>query len=246
MQLTKTDLKAYKELVQEGGRLSPSLMSIYLIGIFIYSALSIGIAYAAANANTVGWHSLERGWQIVFYVQVVLFIFHFISILISFTKANVFRKLTSIAMVLFTYKTVLDQYIAMFMFFKDKGVYDQYAPYTFFIIICGFIFHLFVLRGWIRKESNTHGRFLKKTKNEGRYRSLSLIFILGTLVTIILRNGFWASLELLMGLTIFTVVYILLLIGVCEFIVVAYLMFKYPEILETKQPKSKMRRKKKA
>ena len=244
MQLSKVGLKTYRQLVQEGGRLSPSGITTYLIGIFIFSAFTVGLGYAVANANTVGWNNLERGWQVIFYSQAVLFATHLIFILISFLKTSIFRKLTSIALVLFTYKTVLDQFIMLFMFYKDRGVYDQYAPYTFFIIICGFIFHLFALRGWFRKELNSTSN-TRTIKREGQFRSLSLILIFVSLVTIMVRNGFLASFELVFILGVMTVLLIALLIGVCEFIFVSFLMFKYPEILET-GTLNKRRRKKRA
>lgn len=55
-----------------------------------------------------------------------------------------------------------------------------------------------------------------------------MVAILTTITTIVIKNGMLGEFDLLFALFIVTVVYLGLLIGVCEFIIAMYCIFKFP------------------
>ena len=56
--LSEENFSAIKGEITDG-RLTMSGMRGYLIGIFLYSGILVGISFAVANANTIGWDTLS-------------------------------------------------------------------------------------------------------------------------------------------------------------------------------------------
>ncbi|AEO99937.1 hypothetical protein QQ991_05295 [Weizmannia coagulans] len=63
--LTKENFEEIKLEVQEG-RLTMDRMKFFLIAAFLYSIVFVGIGYAVAHANTVGWDNLSAGWHFIY------------------------------------------------------------------------------------------------------------------------------------------------------------------------------------
>ena len=63
------------------GRLTMSGMRVYLIGLLAFSGIMVGISFAVANANTVGWDTLSTGWHWIYYVEADFIRFSFASTL---------------------------------------------------------------------------------------------------------------------------------------------------------------------
>ncbi|PTY82356.1 hypothetical protein B5V90_20245, partial [Heyndrickxia sporothermodurans] len=98
-----------------------------------------------------------------------------------------------------------------------------------------------VLIKWIKdlspkKERNkdTNSKDKKKTKIKVW---LPVLLVLVALSSIIVKNNLLGDFELMYGLFIFTVLYIALLIGVCEFIIAAYCIFRFPSFSVNPPPK---------
>ncbi|MEB6550899.1 hypothetical protein MXL46_17715 [Heyndrickxia sporothermodurans] len=114
-------------------------------------------------------------------------------------------------------------------------------PFTLLIIGIGLIIHVIVLIKWIKdlspkKERNkdTNSKDKKKTKIKVW---LPVLLVLVALSSIIVKNNLLGDFELMYGLFIFTVLYIALLIGVCEFIIAAYCIFRFPSFSVNPPPK---------
>ncbi len=213
-------------------------MRFYLMGIFLYSGFTVGVSFAIANANTVGWDTLSKGWHVIYYIEAVLFALHFLILLLCWANNSFNQKILIFGVVLFTYKTALDPYTTMFMLTKDRGVYNLYAPFIFLIIMFGLVLHILVLTKWIRglkEEDNS-----KKIRKSKARIWIPALFVLVTLTTVIVRNGLLGNLELISGLFIFTFIYIALLIGVCEFIIAAYCIFRFPSFSVNAPPEKKI------
>jgi len=76
-------------------------------------------------------------------------------------------------MVLFSYKMALDQFILISMFYLNDGVYELYAPITFFLIGLGFVLHLSLLMKEFRdkrreKEKKQTNTQRKEASSENR------------------------------------------------------------------------------
>lgn len=227
--LSEESFSAIKGELQDG-RLTMSGMRIYLIGLFLVSGIFVGISFAVANANTVGWDTLSTGWHKIYYIEAVLFGLHLFLLLFCWWNNAFSQKLLSVGMVVFTYKAALDPYVMVLMFSKDRGTYESYLPFILVIVASGLIFHIVVLVKWINSLRPKGGKKGKpNVKKESKYLILfPVIFVLTTLTTMIIRNDLLGDYEIVFMASIATVVYLGLLIGACEFIIAAYCVFRYP------------------
>ena len=223
--LSEESFAAIKSEIQDG-RLTLAGMRGYLMGLLLISGFFVGLSFAVANANTVGWDTLSSGWHMIYYMEAVLFSIHILLLLFCWGSNQVSQKMLSVGMVLFTYKAAFDPYLMVIMFSKDEGKYDSIIPIILIILVSGFILHLVILFKWIKSLKDKK----KKTKERGTiyFVLVPVVAILTTITTIVIKNGMLGEFDLLFGLFIVTVVYLGLLIGVCEFIIAMYCIFKFP------------------
>ena len=230
--MTKLSEKSFFAIKGElqDGRLTMSGMRGYLIVLFLLSGIFVGISFAVANANTIGWDTLSTGWHRVYYAEAVLFGFHLFLLLFCWWNNAFSQKLLSIGMVILTYKAALDPFLMVVMFSKDEGNYDLFMPLILVILVSGLIIHIIVLVKWINSlRPKNKNEKKQNTKKNSKYLILfPFIFVLTTLTTIVTKNGLLGDYDLLFGVFIVTVVYLGLLIGACEFIIAAYCVFRYP------------------
>lgn len=227
--LSEENFSAIKGELQDG-RLTMSGMRVYLIGLFLLSGIFVGISFAVANANTIGWDTLSTGWHRIYYAEAVLFGFHLFLLLFCWWNNAFSQKLLSIGMVILTYKAALDPYILVLMFSMDRGMYESYVPFILVILVSGLILHIIVLVKWINSLRPKGGKKGKpNVKKDSKYLILfPVIFLLTTLTTLVIKNNLLGDYEIVFMALIVTVVYLGLLIGACEFIIVAYCVFRYP------------------
>ncbi|RIJ63200.1 hypothetical protein [Rummeliibacillus sp. POC4] len=226
--LTEKDVSSIKYEIKNG-RLTLSGIRTYLIGLFFYSGFTVGLAFFVANANTVGWENLSRNWHILFILEAILFAIHALALLLCRGNNNINQKILMVCIVVFTYKTALDPFLTMTMFFKDRDVYKLYIPIVIFIILAGFIIHILILTKWV-KGLKLNRNNEKKTIMQKSVK-WSFIFFILVIFTLIIQKGLLGNLELLFGIFIFTVLYIAFLIGVCEFIIATYCVFRFPSFV---------------
>ena len=227
--LSEESFSAIKGELQDG-RLTMSGMWGYLMGLFFLSGIFVGISFAVANANTVGWDTLSTGWHRTYYIEAVLFGLHLFLLLFCWWN-NVFsQKLLSIGMVIFTYKAALDPYLMVLMFSKDRGMYESYIPFVLVILVSGLILHIIVLIKWINSLRPKGGKKGKaNVKKDSKYLILfPVIFVLTTLTTLVIKNDLLGDYEIVFMALLATLLYLGLLIGACEFIIAAYCVFRYP------------------
>ena len=227
--LTEESFSAIKGELQDG-RLTMSGMRVYLIGLFFLSGIFIGASLMVANANTIGWDTLSTGWHRIYCVEAILFGFHFFILLFCWWNNAFCQKVLSVGMVLFTYKAAFDPYLALLMFSKDKGMYDLYVPFILVVLVSGILLHIILLIKWLKSLKEKKDEAGKSsTKKDSKYLVIfPVIFLLTTLTSIVIRNGLLGDYSLLFGALIITALYLGLLIGVCEFIIAAYCVFRYP------------------
>ena len=225
--LTEKDFSNIKDEIQNG-RLTMSGMRVYLIGLFAYSGFLVGLSFAVANGNMVGWDNLSDNWHVIYYIEAVLLVIHLFIICLCWAKNSLNQRVLSIAMILFTYKTALDQFLTMSMFLKDNQVFDQFIPLLLMIIVSGFILHIVILVKWIKgiSKKEFEEKNSKKSSKSGIW--VSGIFLLAVLTGIIIRNDLLGAYDNFFGIFVISVVYLGLLIGACEFIIAAYCVFRYP------------------
>ncbi|MBL5773051.1 hypothetical protein B5V88_16375 [Heyndrickxia sporothermodurans] len=233
-QLTGKNFSNVRYEIQEG-RLTMLGTRSYLIVNFIYSIIVMGISLAVANANTIGWATLSNNWHVIYYIEAVLLILQILLILFCWAQTPFNQKILSLSRVIYTYKVALDPFIMIMMFAKDSGIYDSFAPLLLFIIAIGLLIHILVFMKLIKDlKKDHHNRKVKRLKSK---MLILVIFVLVIITTIIFRSGLLKDLELLFMLFAFTIVYIGMLIGVCEFIIAAYCIFRYPSFSVNSPPK---------
>lgn len=235
--LTENDCMNIKYELQKG-RLTIPGMIVYLIGVLLYSGCTVGISLFAATANTVGWKSLSSAWHTIYYIEAILFAINILVLLLCWKINNINQKILVIAVVLFTYKTVLDQYIAILMFSKDRGLYHLYAPLVLIIITIGFLIQIIILRNWIKgiKSKNKLGNNRKKVKKKLLF---PIVFLFAIIVGTMFNNDLFVDKEIMFIFVVMSVVHIAMLIGQCEFIIAAYCVFRFPSFAVNPPPQKK-------
>lgn len=226
--LTETDFLDVKDEMKEG-RLSPASIRGGL-GVFMFlSLLAVGIAYMAANASNsvIGWENLSGFWKSVFILEAILFFIQLAIIIFVHGKNNWTQIVLTISYVFYIYKMALDPFVAMSMFAKDRGVYEIFAPLIISIIILGFLLHLFLV--WrsfkgIKEEKD------KANENKGNllYVFIPVLFFLVSVTGYIIKNDLLGENDVLVGMGIFTFLFIALLIGAIEFVIGAYCVIRFP------------------
>lgn len=224
----KETLQTYKNVLED--RLSHSGMLTFLIGTLFYSGVTVGVAYYAANVNTVGWENLSPIWHNLFYIEGILLVFHVLVILISLLKFNWVRVFVSFSMIPLTYKVSLDPYLTMLMISIEAKIYENVAPYVFTIIACGILFHIILLIQTKKNEFKHQTSMAKKEKSFSVIGYFPVFLTLATFVTLLVRNISIGNLDIIFMLFIFTVLYFIFLYQVIEYILVAYLLLKFPEL----------------
>ncbi|MGG0656636.1 hypothetical protein [Rummeliibacillus pycnus] len=222
--LTEKDCINIKYELQKGRLTIPGIRT-YLLGVLLYSGFTVGVSLFAATGNNVGWETLSSGWHTIYYIEMILFAINILIILFCWKINNINQKILVIAIILFTYKTALDQYIAILMFSKDRDIYDFYAPLVLMIIAIGFIVQIIVLRNWIKGIEGINKLRNKKTKKKLLF---PVLFLFAVLVGTIFNNNLFMDKEIAFIFVVASVVYIAMLIGQCEFIIAAYCVFRFP------------------
>lgn len=227
--LTEKDFGLIKGEVLKG-RLTVSGMWIFLIGAFVYSAFFVGLAFAVANANTVGWDTLSNGWHVLFYVQGILLSLHLLIILFCWSNNAFNQKILSIAVVVISYKTAFDPYLTILMFSKDRGTFDSFVPLILMIIAGALILHVFFIIKWIKslKEGDFNKNSSKKSTKSRFIILMPIIFLLVTFSGVIFKNGLLGESELIVFLFILVVITFSVLYAVCELIIACYCIFRFP------------------
>ena len=223
--LSQENFSAIKSEIQDG-RLTMSGMRGYLIGIFLASGIFVGISFAVANANTIGWDTLSSGWHKIYYIEAVLFGVHLLLILLCWGNNPFNQKLLSIGMVILTYKAALDPFLMVIMFSKDEGKFESLLPVIVVILVSGLILHITVLVKWINNLKQKEKK--SKEKESKVFFLVPIVVILTTLTTIVTKNGMLGDFDLLFGLFIVTVIYLGLLIAAVEFLIAMYCIFRFP------------------
>ena len=207
------------------GRLTIPGIRAYLLGVLLYSGITIGVSLFAASGNNIGWETLSSGCHTIYNIEIILFAVNILTILFCWKINNINQKILAIAIILFTYKTALDQYIAILMFSKDRNIYDVYAPLVLIIIAIGFIVQIIVLRKWIK---GIKGNIKLRNKRTKKKLLFPVLFLLAVSVGTIFSNNLFMDKEIAFIFIVASVVYIAMLIGQCEFIIVAYCIFRFP------------------
>ena len=93
--LTEKHFAAEREEILNG-RLSMSNAIIYLWGILVYSGLHLGISFAVANANTVGWDTLSSFWHLIYYIEAFLIGILLLILIFCWRITNFNQKVLSV------------------------------------------------------------------------------------------------------------------------------------------------------
>ncbi|MBL5794250.1 hypothetical protein HV433_17395 [Bacillus sporothermodurans] len=220
-------------------------MRNHLLILLVVSGFFVGLSFIVANANTIGWDQLSLGWHILYYIEAILFAIQILIILFCRGNNPFNQKVLIVGTVIFLYKMAFDPYLMMFMFFKDRGVYDSYAIVVYIILILGFLLHIFVLLKLINGLKKNNADSFEKTKRSKFRIWLPVLFFLVLLSGLLIKTGLLGDFELMFGVILVTVIYLATLIGVCEFIIAAYCIFRFPSFSVNAPPKQQYVNKKK-
>lgn len=170
-----------------------------------FSLLAMGIAYMAANASNsvIGWENLSGFWKSVFILEAILFIIQLAIIILIHGKNNWTQIVLTISYVFYTYKMALDPFVAMSMFAKDRGVYEIFAPLIIFIIILGFLLHLFLVWRSFKGIKKERDKSNEKRGNQ-LYVFIPVLFLLVSVTGYIIKNDLLGENDVLAGMVIFT------------------------------------------
>lgn len=225
--LRKTDLSYIKGQIQDG-RFTIGFIRIYLTMVLLLSGFLVGLSYAVANANTVGWDTLSSGWHTIYYLEAILFSIHLLMLLFCRANNSLNQKILMVGLVLFTYKAALDPYITISMFLKDSGTYTENIGLIMILISIGVLLHIIAFIFMVKKLKKNIDALLEQPKEPKVTIGIPVLFMLVTLVSIIMNNGYLGDFELMFGILLFSGIYIGMLIGVCEFILASYAVFRFP------------------
>ena len=240
--LTEKDFSDIKDEIANG-RLSPDSIRFYILAFMIFSGIAVGVAYMAANSwNTViGWENLSTFWQIIFKLQVVLFLYQLVLIFLVRGKSNWTQILLIISYVFYTYKMALDPFVAMSMFAMDRGEYETFAPILLIIIIVGFVFHLYlVIREFTSLKDEKVKKKIRKKKKQGSlllYAFFPILLMFVAITGYIVKNELLGDNGILFGVGIFTFLYIAVMIGAVEFVMAAYCVVRFPSFRVNPAPR---------
>lgn len=208
-----------KQIMLNNDRFSISIMKHNIFVLFLVSGFFVGLALIVANANTIGWGNLSFIWRLIFYIEALLFALQIIILFIC-RKENIFsQKVLILGMILFLYKFSIDPFITISMFLMNDGVFEQYVIYLCGIIFVGMMLQIMIL---IRMKKNISEQSNKKSSKKVFW--IPLLFLLVSLTGMLVKNGM-GGFENLFLISIATIIYIGVLIGVCEYIGAAKTIF---------------------
>ncbi|WP_146551313.1 hypothetical protein [Rummeliibacillus sp. SL167] len=230
LQIKKEKFSEIKYEIQHG-RLTISGNRMYLLSLFIYSLVLLGITYRVACS--VGINVLPREWKVILYAELSLLILQILLILLCKTKSTFNYKVLSVSRVFYTYKVSLDPFIMIAMFTIDNGTFNSYAPFLLLIVFTGMIVHILVLMNSIKKEKK------KLFNKQNTMIWISILFLSIVLITVLSRNALFQDINMFLMTIAFTIVFIAMLIGNCEFIIAAYCVFRFPSFAVNPPPQKK-------
>ena len=235
--------ESFKYLTE--GRLNNGGMYVFNIGTFIYLGAVIGVPYLnivkSDKWGTVGWDELTPFIQNVFKVEGLLFVLQLLILVFCFMENNITQKILSVSMVIYTYKMAVDPFIFLSYSSMDGGVYEHVKFYLGGIVILGLILHLIFLYHWVRKiKSGEYALNIRTDQVTNPPKKYSRFFVILTIVIfsgVLIRN-FPDSGDILL-LVVAIVMLITLSYAVCEFIFVAYCIFRFPSFAVNPPPQKK-------
>lgn len=209
-----------KQVMLKNDRFSLSIMKHNIFVLLLVSGFFVGLALIVANANTIGWDNLSIIWRLIFYIEALLFALQIIILFIC-RRENIFsQRVLILGMILFLYKFSIDPFITISMFLKNDGVFEHYVIYLWGIIFVGIVLQIMIL---IRMKNNISEKSNEKSSKKVLW--IPVLFLLVSLTGMIVKNGI-GEFENLFFIFVGTVIYIGVLIGVCEYIEVAKTIFR--------------------
>lgn len=209
-------------------------MRRFIFGTFLVTCFMVGIPLLnivnSEEWKTVGWGEISLFWQLVFYFELVLSFFQILIFLIFWKENNISQKVLSIAIIIYGYKMTIDPFVFISYAAMDRGVYENVKLYLIAILVLGLLLHLIFLSRWISKlkkgafSLNGHDS-TKKSSNSLKILFPIIFAIVGFSFLLIRKIPEFENVILIIGSII-----ILIGIGyaVCEFIIVAYCIFRFP------------------
>lgn len=226
-------------------RLNNGGMYVFNIGTFIYSGATIGIPYLniikSDKWGTVGWNDLTPFIQNIFKVEGILIILQLFILLFCLMENNITQKILSISMVVYTYKMAFDPFISISYMSMDGGVYEYVKFYLGGIVILGLILHFIFLYHWVKNikngEYSINIRINQETNQKKKYGSFLVIFLIVIFSGVLMRR--LPEYGDIFFLVIAIVLLIILAYAICEFIIVAYCVFRFPSFSFNPPPQKK-------
>lgn len=215
-------------------RLNIKGMRRFIFGTFLVTCFMAGIPLLnIVNSEewiTVGWGEISFFWQMVFCFELVLSFFQILIFLIFWKDNNISQKIISISIIIYGYKMTIDPFVFISYAAMDRGVYETVKLYLIAILILGLLVHLIFLSRWISKLKK--GAFslngddsTKKSSNSLKILFPIIFAIVAFSFLLIRKIPEFENVILIIGA-------IIILIGIgyaiCEFIIVAYCIFRFP------------------
>ena len=230
--LTEDDFQNVKEDLKHG-RISPDMIRFGLGAFMLFSAIAVGVAYmgVAASNTTIGWGNLSVFWRTIFKLEAIMFIIQLILIIFMKGKSNWSQILLNVSYVVYTYKLVLDPFVAIAVFAMDRDEYEIYAPIILMIIILGLILELYLIRRLFKKLKTSEIGEKKNEETKDRAYLVYMIpmfFLLTSITGYVISHGLLGEMDILAMIGICTLLLILILIGTIEFVIGAYCVIRFP------------------
>ncbi|WP_052123264.1 hypothetical protein [Heyndrickxia coagulans] len=202
-------------------RLTLDNLKYLLIALLLYSLFVVGFSYWFSDPNTIVWNNLSNRWTIAFCLEAVLFALQILLILLSFINNIFMHKVMMLGAVLFLYKAALDPFMALFAYYKDRGITEVYQYPVIFILILAVI-HVHALVKTFEDDDQDDAN--RKIDRAARWAKG--IFFLATLVSLLIQRGL-GNFEAIFLTGLFSFLYICFLVLLCEHIEAAVYLFRY-------------------
>ncbi|MGG0656635.1 hypothetical protein [Rummeliibacillus pycnus] len=222
----------FKEIVDT--RLNIKGMRRFLFGTFLVTCFMVGIPLLnIANSEdwkTIGWSQISDFWKLFFCFELVLASFQILILLFCWKENNFNQKILSILIIIYGYKMSIDPYVFISYAAMDRGGFENIKIYLLFILLLGLLLHFIFLYSWISKLkkggfSLNGNKDTKKASNSFKFLFPIIFVILTFSVLLIRRIPEFEIVILVIGS-------IIILIGmayaVCEFIIAAFCIFRFP------------------
>ncbi|MEK5522300.1 hypothetical protein B5V89_10255 [Heyndrickxia sporothermodurans] len=222
-------------------------MYMFHLGTLIYTIFVLGLPYYAVfNWNAVGWSNFSSFWKGVAFSEGGLFVCQILLLLFCHKKNNINQKILSFSKVIYGYKIIIDPFVFISISAMDRGVFENIEAFLLTLFLLGILLHfvlLYRLIFYIKK--GMYSLSDKEIKKEKGSLVLIIPIFLAMVVCSILLLTRYADFDIIFFLIAAIALFFYTGNAVCDYIMDAYCILRFPSFAVNPPPKQQYVKKKK-